>query len=79
MLCTPLGRDQGFNADRVETVGLGMVLDSNATTDVLRQTIQDMLGNDGLRQRAEAFRDSVKTHPGIADALQAIDRATSRT
>jgi MGT family glycosyltransferase len=73
MLCIPFGRDQNFNADRVQTLGLGTVLDPDAPTDVLRRAVRDMLDDDPLKKRAKQFSDSLQAHPGIQEALTAID------
>ena len=75
MLCTPLGRDQGFNAARVAELGLGMTLDPDAATDELREAIGNMLENREAKRQAAEFRESLSTHPGIDDALRAIDRS----
>ena len=75
MLCIPFGRDQDLNADRVATLGLGTVLAPDSETGVFRRAVQDMLDDDALRQRAKQFGDSLQAHPGIQDALTAIDYA----
>jgi len=77
MLCIPFGRDQDFNAHRVEDLGLGTVLDADVSSYLLRQTLQDMLDHEGLRQRAQRFAGSLKAHPNIEDALKAIDEIVS--
>lgn len=77
MLCTPLGRDQGFNAERVAELGLGMSLNSDAATDELREAIANMLENREAKRRAAEFNESLSSHPGIDDAIRAIDRSIS--
>ena len=77
MLCTPLGRDQPFNAGRVAQLGLGMTIDKEATTDELREAIRNMLDNPELKQKTVEFKESLSTHPGIDDALRAIDSTIS--
>jgi MGT family glycosyltransferase len=79
MLCIPFGRDQNFNADRVETLGLGTVLDPDSPTDVLRRAVRDMLDDDALKNRARRFSDSLRAHPGIQDALTAIEGTINGT
>jgi UDP:flavonoid glycosyltransferase YjiC (YdhE family) len=73
MLCIPFGRDQDLNADRVQTLGLGTVLDSDSDTEVLRRVLRDMLKDDALQKRAKDFSDSLQNHPGIEEALTAVD------
>jgi UDP:flavonoid glycosyltransferase YjiC (YdhE family) len=79
MLCVPLGRDQPFNADRVEALGLGTVLAPNSSTDELRQAIQDLLDDEEVRERAGHFSRSIEAHPGLEDALYVIDTTISNS
>ncbi|MEA3275941.1 MAG: glycosyltransferase, partial [Pseudomonadota bacterium] len=73
MMCIPFGRDQDLNADRVATLGLGTVLHPDSETDLLRRAVRDMLKDDALRNRARKFGYSLQDHPGIEEALTAID------
>jgi UDP:flavonoid glycosyltransferase YjiC (YdhE family) len=77
MLCIPFGRDQHSNADRVETLELGTVLAPDSPTETLRQAIRGMLDDDALRQRARQSGNSLQAHPGIEEALKAIDHTIS--
>jgi len=77
MLCIPLGRDQDFNANCVETLGLGTVLDKETPSDALRRSIQEMLDDDELNRRAKEFAGSLRAHAGIEDALKAIEETMS--
>jgi UDP:flavonoid glycosyltransferase YjiC (YdhE family) len=73
MLCIPFGRDQDLNADRVATLGLGRVLDPDSETEVLLRAVRDILKNNALQKRAKDFSDSLQDHPGIEEAVTAID------
>jgi MGT family glycosyltransferase len=66
MLCTPLGRDQPFNAERVEALGVGVVAESESSTDELRQAIADLLNDPDIRNRAQDLSRNLQTHPGPA-------------
>jgi UDP:flavonoid glycosyltransferase YjiC (YdhE family) len=43
LLCTPLGRDQFFNAERVQTLGAGLMLMPDADCDAIALTAQHIL------------------------------------
>jgi MGT family glycosyltransferase len=77
MLCVPMGRDQDFNAARVEALGWGKVMDQAAPTDELGQTIREMLNDDDQKQRVESFARSLRSHPGVEDAMKAIEKTMS--
>jgi UDP:flavonoid glycosyltransferase YjiC (YdhE family) len=42
-LCTPMGRDQFFNAERVQTLGAGLLLMPGADCDAIALTAQHIL------------------------------------
>jgi len=77
MMCIPFGRDQDFNAHCVEALRLGMVLDQDTDSAVIRQTIHDMLNDDALTQRTDEFARSLLAHAGMEDALRAIDQTVT--
>jgi MGT family glycosyltransferase len=79
MLCIPLGRDQPSNARRVGELGLGRVLDPDLSAAALGHAIYSMLRDREVRRRAEQFRESLQAHPGLDDALDAVDTAISGT
>jgi len=78
MLCTPLGRDQPFNAERVEALGVGAVAERETSTDALRQAIAEVLDDSDIRNRVEELSRNLQTHPGLAEALTAIDQNSQR-
>lgn len=74
MLCVPFGRDQPFNADRVRQLGLGSVIDADTSPAQLRLEIDRMLADSDQRQRSESFARSLEDHPGLDEALNAIEQ-----
>lgn len=72
MLCLPMGRDQPDVADQVAILGLGAVLEADASVEALRQTISDMLSDRQLSETSSAFAHSLETHPGLEEAIAAI-------
>ena len=49
------------------------MLDPDSQTDAFRRAVRDMLKDDDLKKRAKQFSDSLQAHPGIQEALTAID------
>jgi MGT family glycosyltransferase len=59
MLCMPLGRDQPGNAERVEALGAGRTIASDASVEELRDAVMDVLGSDALRAGARRMAEIV--------------------
>jgi hypothetical protein len=65
VVALPLGADQPWNADRVETLGLGLVLDAvTATPEELAAAIDAALTDAGMRERTGAMRAELEALPG---------------
>jgi UDP:flavonoid glycosyltransferase YjiC (YdhE family) len=75
IVALPLGADQPWNADRVEALGLGLVLDAvDATPDDLAGAIASALGDAGIRARSEAIRAEVEGLPGPDTTVPFLER-----
>ena len=61
LVCTPMGRDQHLNADRVEAVGAGLGVPASASVDDISATIEEVVSDprfrDGARRQASLSRD----------------------
>ena len=59
LLCTPMGRDQFYNAERVEALGAGRMLMPDSTSEAIAQAATDILGDDrfgaGAKRMAAAL------------------------
>ena len=59
LLCTPMGRDQFFNAEHVQALGAGRMLMPDSSSDVIAQAAMDILRDDrftaGATQMAVAI------------------------
>jgi UDP:flavonoid glycosyltransferase YjiC (YdhE family) len=55
MLCIPMGRDQHFDASRVEALGLGRSLSPDSPPDEIGRTVMDMIGDTALRAASRSF------------------------
>jgi len=73
LVCIPMGRDQPMVAGRVAELGLGRVLAPDASVAEIRRAVTSALGDVGLRKTAAAFAASMAGHPGVAEAVAAIE------
>jgi len=78
MMCIPMGRDQPYIARRVDTLGLGTMLDVDTPIDALQRTILNMLNDTELRKRARDFSNSLQGHAGIGEAIEAIHKVMKK-
>ena len=54
LLCTPMGRDQFFDAEQVQTLGAGRMLMPESSSDTIAQAAADILEDSRLHGRSEA-------------------------
>src|SRR5215207_9096140 len=75
LLLLPLGRDQHFNAARVEELGAGLVLDAEASPDTITDAIIRLRAGpsfrEGARQAAVAIA-AERANDSAADALSRL-------
>jgi UDP:flavonoid glycosyltransferase YjiC (YdhE family) len=66
----PLGADQPDNAERVEALGAGVVLDAAAASaDRIAAAVEAVLAEPAYRAAAERLRDETAALPGPGEAL----------
>jgi MGT family glycosyltransferase len=73
MLCLPMGRDQFFNASRVEMLGAGSVLPADAAPAAIVAAVQELLGSDRARTSAKHFATVIAGYGGAADAVRELE------
>ena len=78
ILCLPMGRDQPAVAGRVAELGLGRVLDPGASVAEIRDAIVAALGDRRIKAASGAFAAAVGEHPGIEQAVAAIEDLVPR-
>jgi UDP:flavonoid glycosyltransferase YjiC (YdhE family) len=73
LLCTPMGRDQFFNAERVQELGAGRMLmpdsDSDAIASVAMEILEDGRFTDGAKRMAAA----ISGYGGAAQGATALE------
>jgi UDP:flavonoid glycosyltransferase YjiC (YdhE family) len=81
MLCVPIGRDQFFNAARVEAVGAGRAIPSDADTKMISEMVELLLEDHSARANAKRMATVIAAYDGAADAaaaLQLLAKGSSR-
>jgi MGT family glycosyltransferase len=81
MVVLPVFWDQYDNAQRVDELGLGRRLETyRVEPEVLRATVDDLLGDESLHARMRAISERVRAVPGTVRAAGLIERlARDRT
>jgi UDP:flavonoid glycosyltransferase YjiC (YdhE family) len=77
-LLLPLGRDQAFNADRVERLGAGIALPTDASPARIEAALRELLSDDRFREQAAlAARRITADQPDrtAAEGLESLGRA----
>ena len=78
LVVLPLGADQSHNADRVEALGAGLVLDAvDATPEDVRDAAAAVLADPSYRLAAERLADECAALPGPEHAVSLLDKIVS--
>ena len=75
LLCTPMGRDQYFNAGRVQDLGAGRMLMPDSDSDAIAQAATDVLMDGRFTDGAKRMAVAIGGYGGAAqgaDALEAV-------
>jgi MGT family glycosyltransferase len=73
LLCMPMGRDQFFNAEQVQTLGAGRMLMPDSSSDEIAQAATDILGNDRFKAGAKQMAVAIVNYGGATEAAAAIE------
>jgi UDP:flavonoid glycosyltransferase YjiC (YdhE family) len=73
LLCTPMGRDQFFNAEQVHAIGAGRMLMPDTSSDAIAQATSDMLGDDRFKAGAKQMAVAIGGYGGAAAAAAALE------
>ena len=81
VLCIPLGRDQFFNAARVQALSAGATLSAAASADEIAAATRSLLVDDHARAGARTMALAIANHSNgrsaAAEIEQVIDASTS--
>ncbi len=73
LLCTPMGRDQFFNAEQVEALGAGRMLMPDSSSEAIAQAAADILGDDRFNAGAKQLAVAISGYGGAAAAADALE------
>ncbi len=73
LLCTPMGRDQFFNAEQVQALGAGRMLMPDSSSEAIAQAATDILGDDRFKAGAKQMAVAIGGYGGAAAAAAALE------
>jgi MGT family glycosyltransferase len=73
LLCTPMGRDQFFNAEQVQALGAGRMLMPDSSSDEIAEAATDILGDDRFKAGAKQMAVAIGGYGGAAEAAAALE------
>ena len=73
LLCLPMGRDQFFNAEQVQTLGVGRMLSAHSSAEEIAQTAMDILGEERFATGAKQMAIAIGGYGGAAAAAAALE------
>ncbi|WP_445187828.1 glycosyltransferase [Pseudonocardia sp. Cha107L01] len=76
LLCTPMGRDQFFNAERVHALGAGRILMPDADSDAIAKAATDILADSRFTAEAKRMADVISGYGGAGRAATALEALT---
>jgi len=79
LLCTPMGRDQFFNAEQVQALGAGRMLMPDSSSDEIARAATDILEDDRFKAGAKQMAVAIGGYGGAAQAADALEALVVRT
>ncbi len=73
LLCTPMGRDQFFNAEQVQALGAGLMLMPDSSSEAIAQAAMDILGDDRFTAGAKQMAVAIGGYGGASAAAAALE------
>ena len=78
LLCTPMGRDQFFNAEQVRALGAGRMLMPDSSSEAIAQAAMDILRDDRFTAAAKQMAVAMGGYGGAAAAAAALESLDQR-
>jgi UDP:flavonoid glycosyltransferase YjiC (YdhE family) len=73
LLCTPMGRDQFFNAEHVQALGAGRMMMPGSSSGAIAQAATDILRHDRYTAAATQMALAIGRYGGAAQAAAALE------
>lgn len=74
LLCMPMGRDQGDTAARVEALGAGLTLNSDASVGDIRAAVEGMLRTSTYQDAARRLALGMVEEDGLQAAVDVLEK-----
>lgn len=74
LLCMPMGHDQDDNAARVQTIGAGLILHPEASTEDIRTAVETLLTDHTYRDAARRLAREMEDENGLQAAVETLER-----
>ncbi len=78
LVCTPMGRDQFFNAEQVQALGAGRMLMPDSSSDAIAQATTDILGDDRFKAGAKRMAVAIGGYGGAPEAATVLESLVQR-
>ncbi len=73
MVCTPMGRDQFFTAEQVQSLGAGRMLTADSSSEVIASAAADVLADPACSAAAKQLAIAISGYGGAAQAAAALE------
>jgi UDP:flavonoid glycosyltransferase YjiC (YdhE family) len=73
LLCTPMGRDQFFNAERIQDLGAGRMLIPDVDSDAIALAAKTILADSRFTAKAKRMADAIGCYGGATRAATALE------
>jgi MGT family glycosyltransferase len=78
LLCTPMGRDQFFNAEQVQALGAGRMLMPDSSIAAIARAATDILDDDSIAAAAKQMAVAIGGYGSAAEATAALEGLAQR-
>lgn len=78
LLCTPMGRDQFFNAEQVQDLGAGRMLMPDSSSETIAQAATDILRDEHFKVGAKHMADAIAGYGGSKGAAATLEALAAK-
>ena len=78
LVCTPMGRDQFYNAEQVEALGAGRMLMPDSSSEAIAQAAAEILEDGRFTAGAERMAAAIGSCGGAPEAVAALEALAQR-
>jgi MGT family glycosyltransferase len=78
LLCTPMGRDQFFNAEQAQALGAGRMLMPDSSSEAIAQAARDILRDDRYKAGADRMAEAMAVYGGAGAAAASLEALATK-